>query len=91
MARVTRRVRVRGRVQGVSFRAWVCEEARQLRVHGWVWNLGDGSIEVHLEGEMTAVDQLIEKMRQGPPGAHVEELQVCDAQAERLSSFEIRH
>ena len=91
MPTVGRRVRVSGRVQGVFFRGWTRDEARQLGVAGWVCNCPDGSVEAHLEGEEAAVDQLIARMRSGPSGAEVDDLTVDDASAEQLESFEVRH
>ena len=91
MPTVGRRVRVSGRVQGVFFRGWTRDEARQLGVAGWVRNCPDGSVEAHIEGEEAAVDQLIAMMRSGPSGAEVDDLTVDDASAEQLESFEVRH
>jgi acylphosphatase len=88
---VARHVRVTGRVQGVCFRAWTQEKARRLGVAGWVRNCADGSVEAHLEGAGDAVQQLIDKMRGGPPSARVDDLQVGEAAAENLVSFGVRH
>ena len=80
-----------GRVQGVFFRAWTRDEARELSVAGWVRNAADGSVEAHVEGERGAVDKLIDRMRQGPPSAMVEDLQVEDVSAKGFDGFEVRH
>ena len=71
---IGRKVRLYGRVQGVFFRQWTVDQARTLGVTGWVHNARDGSVEAHLAGDETAVAQMIERMRQGPAGAHVEDL-----------------
>jgi acylphosphatase len=91
MPTVGRRVRVSGRVQGVFFRGWTRDEARQLGVAGWVRNCPDGSVEAHIEGEEAVVDQLIARMRSGPSGAEVDHQTVEDVSAEQLESFEVRH
>jgi acylphosphatase len=88
---VARRVRVTGRVQGVFFRAWTCEQAQELHVTGWVRNCDDGSVEAQIEGDEGSVEQLIGQMHHGPPGAQVADLVINDALAETLSSFEVRH
>ena len=88
---VARSVRVTGRVQGVFFRAWTCEQAQELHVTGWVRNCDDGSVEAHVEGDEGSVQQLLGKMKDGPPGAQVADLQVSDASVAALSSFEVRH
>jgi acylphosphatase len=82
---------VTGRVQGVFFRAWTRDQARELSVAGWVRNAADGSVEAHVEGERGAVDKLIDRMRQGPPSAMVEDLQVEDVSAKGFDGFEVRH
>jgi len=64
-------VTVQGRVQGVGFRWFVRERARQLRLTGWVRNLADGSVEVLAQGEASALQQLRSALQDGPPGARV--------------------
>jgi acylphosphatase len=88
--RIARHVRVTGRVQGVFFRAWTREQANALGVAGWVRNCLDGSVEAHLEGEETAVEQIVHRVRSGPPGARVDDVQVETADPAELSSFEVR-
>jgi len=62
---------VRGRVQGVGFRASAAHEARRLGVDGWVRNLPDGNVEVEARGAPAAVDALVIWLGQGPRGARV--------------------
>ncbi|HVL78530.1 MAG TPA: acylphosphatase [Sphingomicrobium sp.] len=71
-------IRVTGRVQGVFFRAWTQQQARELGVSGWVRNCDDGSVEAHVEGEEKAVSRMVELLRQGPPNARVEAVQVSE-------------
>ena len=70
-----RRFRVKGRVQAVGFRAWTIHHGRELRLRGTVKNLPDGSVEVDAEGEASALDQLLEALRQGPPMSVVTEVE----------------
>jgi acylphosphatase len=91
MDHIARHVRVTGRVQGVFFRAWTQDEAQSVGVNGWVRNCGDGSVEAQLEGDLQAVEELIDLMREGPPGARVGRVEVEEADLEGLSSFEVRH
>jgi len=91
MGRVARHVRVTGRVQGVFFRAWARDEARSIGVAGWVRNCDDGSVEAHIEGEEADVQELIRRMRHGPPHAHVLDVNVTEAEADRLERFDVRH
>jgi acylphosphatase len=62
---------VRGRVQGVGFRWFVRERARELGVRGWVRNRADGSVEVEAGGESERLARLRQLLSQGPRGAHV--------------------
>jgi acylphosphatase len=88
---IARNVRVTGRVQGVFFRAWTAEQARELGVAGWVRNARDGSVEGHLEGEAGDVQHLIERLHQGPPSAQVGHISVEEAEPEGSGRFEVRH
>ena len=87
---VGRKVRVFGRVQGVFFRQWTVNQARSLGVSGWVHNARDGSLEAHLAGDEAAVAQLIERMRQGPAQARVEDLTIEDVEPEAVEGFSVR-
>ena len=68
------RLLVNGRVQGVGFRWFVREAARQHRLAGWVRNRPDGSVELEASGDDTGFRQFIETIRQGPPGARVDDV-----------------
>jgi acylphosphatase len=87
---VGRHLRVSGRVQGVFFRQWTVEQAREIVVSGWVRNCPDGTVEAHVAGEEQRVLDLIERMRRGPPGAHVAQLSSENTVPEESRSFEIR-
>jgi acylphosphatase len=91
MSRVALHIRVSGQVQGVFFRAWTAERARELGVNGWVRNTPDGSVDGHLEGDKSAVQQLIEQLHRGPPSARVTKVDVEVAEPEGNDRFEVRH
>lgn len=65
------RASVRGRVQGVGFRAFAAREARRLGVRGWVRNEPDGTVSVEAEGNDREVDAFLTWLRHGPPSARV--------------------
>jgi len=88
---IARRVRLTGRVQGVFFRAWTRNEARGLQVSGWVRNSSDGSVEAHVEGDEPAVNELVDRLREGPPHARVDRVDLSDAAIEGLNTFDVRH
>jgi len=66
---------IRGRVQGVGFRAFVEEEAAARQLDGWVRNRRDGSVEAAGAGPREAVDSWIEAVRRGPPVSRVDALE----------------
>jgi acylphosphatase len=70
-ARVIKHVMVRGKVQGVGFRAFVEEEAARLAIEGWVRNRADGSVEAVFAGAPETVEAMIEACRKGPLHSHV--------------------
>ncbi len=91
LAAVRVEVRVYGRVQGVNFRWFTQREARELGLKGYVRNLPDGSVEVVAEGPEDAVKRLLEKLKQGPPAARVEGLEVKEIPEKgEFKDFEIR-
>ena len=65
------RVRVSGRVQGVSFRVWVWDEAERLGLTGWVRNEADGTVTALLVGPEARVSSMVAAMWRGPPAARV--------------------
>ena len=74
---------VRGKVQGVFFRASTREQARGLGLRGHARNLEDGRVEVLVAGAGEAVDALGRWLERGPPQARVDEVQreIADPQA----------
>ena len=68
-------VRVVGHVQGVGFRWFVNRRASRLGLVGWVANDRDGSVSVVAEGPRERLDELVDALREGPPGARVERLE----------------
>jgi acylphosphatase len=69
---VIRHLSIRGRVQGVGYRAFVADEAMSRGIAGWVRNRRDGSVEALLCGPPEAVSGMVEACRNGPWGARVD-------------------
>jgi acylphosphatase len=65
---------IRGRVQGVGFRWYVMEIARELKLAGWVRNRPDGIVELAAAGDRSALARLEAAVAAGPGGARVEEV-----------------
>jgi acylphosphatase len=74
MSAAIRQVTIRGRVQGVGYRAWVENRARAHGLEGWVRNRRDGSVEALFAGPSEVVDDLIARCRRGPSTARVDEV-----------------
>ena len=82
-------VQVRGRVQGVFFRASCVERARAVGVAGWVRNTLDGDVEAEFEGDADAVAAMIAWCREGPASAVVDHVDVRDAAPIGEESFRV--
>jgi len=81
---------VAGRVQGVCFRMYACEQARRLGLTGWIRNLSDGRVEAVAEGQDGAVDEFLEWCGRGPPHAVVTKLTATEEPAAgEFSDFSI--
>lgn len=85
-----RQVIVRGRVQGVFFRASCQQEASRLGVSGWVANQPDGSVEAVFEGSSDAVAAMIEWCHRGPAHAEVDSVDVAEGAPTGIAGFEVR-
>jgi acylphosphatase len=66
---------IEGRVQGVGFRMFVLERARNLQLTGWVRNTYDGQVEVLAEGPRPQLEALLDDLYRGPRGSWVESIQ----------------
>ena len=85
--KITRRLRIRGQVQGVNLREALRQRADQLTVTGWVRNRLDGTVEAIVQGEAFAIDSIVEWARQGPSTARVDSVDVESAEGEGNYDF----
>ncbi|MGY8666074.1 acylphosphatase [Bradyrhizobium sp. UFLA05-109] len=72
MSRAILQVMIRGRVQGVGYRAWVEYQASASGLEGWVRNRRDGSVEALFAGSPTRVAEMVALCRHGPPSSRVD-------------------
>jgi len=70
---------VRGRVQGVGFRAFVEHHALSRGIEGWVRNRRDGTVEAVFAGDTATVQAMVAACKTGPHGSHVEDIEQRDA------------
>jgi len=85
MSGAIRHVRIRGRVQGVGYRAWVEDEASARGLEGWVRNRRDGSVEAVFAGPGDVVANMVAACRRGPYSARVDAVQEEAANSDMLS------
>lgn len=85
MSIAIRQVTIRGRVQGVGYRAWVEHRARAHDLEGWVRNVRDGSVEALFAGPAEVVAAMVERCRRGPSSASVDAVTEHDAGADALN------
>lgn len=85
-----RLVRIRGKVQGVWYRAWMVQEATRRGLRGWVRNRRDGSVEAFFAGDAVAIEEMIAACRIGPPLAKVASIASEATAEEPPEGFESR-
>lgn len=82
-------VRVSGRVQGVFFRSFTQNKAKELEIKGWVRNIPGGGVEAVLEGERQKVGELLSLMKAGPEGAMILGIELSELKCKGYDNFEI--
>ena len=84
------KLHIHGLVQGVFYRGWSAETARELGLRGWVRNRRDGSVEMLVHGDAETVQRFIERCREGPPAARVDRIDVEETTDPAPPGFETR-
>jgi acylphosphatase len=83
-------IKVKGKVQGVYFRATTKAVADQLGAKGFVVNLKDGSVYIEAEGDSFALDALVEFCHEGPDRAEIDTVEVEEiAEIKGFKNFEV--
>jgi Acylphosphatases len=67
---------VRGRVQGVGFRAFAQQAGMVLGLNGWVRNMGYDKVEAVAEGPREKLEKFADAIKRGPRAGNVEEIKV---------------
>jgi acylphosphatase len=85
----TVRVRIAGRVQGVSYRYWTEVTAHGLGLTGWVRNRRDGSVEALFSGAADDVADMLQRCHDGPAAAVVSCVEVVAEGGDQPARFEV--
>jgi acylphosphatase len=83
---------IKGRVQGVGYRAFVVRTAGVFGLDGWVRNLPDRSVEAVFEGDRPSIEAAIKRLYEGPPAALVSSVDTnWTENPEGFSNFDVRY
>jgi acylphosphatase len=85
----TVRLVIKGKVQGVFYRATAKDIADQLGIKGWIKNLPDRNVEIKVTATEDILQKFIDWCKQGPPNARVDEVIVEELSAEEFNGFRI--
>ena len=89
---VHKHLKIFGRVQGVGFRHFTRQNAKDLGINGWVKNMRDGSVETLLAGPPADVEEMINRLNKGPISARVEKVEEIESDAvnQNYTKFTVR-
>jgi acylphosphatase len=85
----TFRVYITGTVQGVFFRKDMLSKALEIGVRGFIRNLGDGRVEVVIEGIDDRVNQMVEECKRGTAHAKVDKVEIKEMKHQGFKEFKI--
>ncbi|MDB5209085.1 MAG: hypothetical protein JWR72_4160 [Flavisolibacter sp.] len=78
---------IKGKVQGVFYRATAKEKASGLKLSGWIKNTRDGHVEAVASGEEDDLQSFIAWCKKGPPGAQVKSVEITETQEKFTEGF----
>lgn len=82
---------VEGQVQGVFFRQYTYQKAKELGIQGFVRNEPDSTVYIEAEGDNEALDQLIEWCKTGSPSAQVTNVSIKQDDMKDFKDFNISY
>ena len=85
----THHILVKGKVQGVFFRATAKEEAVAMGLVGWVKNTNEGDVEMVVSGSEDKLSEFEQWCQSGPPLATVENVKITVVTNEHFENFKI--
>ena len=85
----TIRLIIKGKVQGVFYRATAKDIADQFGIKGWVRNLPNNNVEITATATEELLQKFIDWCKQGPPRAKVDDVIVEELNLEEFNGFRI--
>jgi len=85
----TVRLTIKGKVQGVFYRATAKDVAELAGVKGWVRNLPDNNVEITATASEEILQKFIDWCKQGPAKARVDEVIVEELEFQEFNGFRI--
>jgi len=85
----TIRLTIKGKVQGVFYRATAKDFADELGIKGWVKNLPDRNVEIRATGSEEILQKFIHLCKEGPPKARVDEVIIEELDLQEFNDFRI--
>lgn len=82
---------VRGRVQGVGYRAFASKIANSLGLYGYVQNRVNGTVEIEIEGNKEALDLFVTRCKVGPGWGRVDEIELTETQPHSNEKFRVKY
>lgn len=80
---------VKGRVQGVFYRASTQQKATAVGLNGWVRNLPNGDVLIRAQGSEREISELVDWCKNGPPMAVVREVEVKELPRQDFRGFQV--
>ncbi|MES2379256.1 MAG: acylphosphatase [Bacteroidota bacterium] len=82
-------ITVKGKVQGVFYRAATKAVADQLGVRGTIKNEANGDVIIEAEGEPAMLDMFLDWCNEGPQDAEVAAVETNEGQLKNYRNFEV--
>lgn len=80
---------IKGKVQGVFFRATAKEVADEIGVTGWVKNTPDGNVETLVTGSKEQLDKFVAWCKVGPRRANVTDVITTEQEETPFKDFSV--
>lgn len=86
----TIRLLIKGKVQGVFYRATAKRTAERFGINGWIKNTEEGDVEAEATGDEEALNAFIDWCKEGPANAHVTDVIIQQKELQEHDEFYIK-